>query len=34
VLAGVLAQWGDEQGAVEVERDFGVVRMRPTDTSW
>jgi hypothetical protein len=34
VLAGVLAQWGDEQGAAEVERDFGVVRMRPTDTSW
>ena len=34
VLAGVLAQWGDEQGAAEVERDFGVVRMRPSDTSW
>ena len=34
VLAGVLAQWGDEQGAAEVERDFGVVRMRPSDTGW
>lgn len=34
VLAGVMAQWGDEAGASEVEREYGVVRMREGATSW
>ena len=34
VLSGVLAIWGDEAGASEVERDFGVVRMREGVADW
>jgi hypothetical protein len=30
----VLAIWGDEAGASEVERDFGVVRMREGVADW
>ena len=33
-LAGVLSVWGDEASAAEVERQFGVRRMREGDTSW
>ena len=33
-MAGVLAIWGDEQGAAEVERQFGVDRMREGAVAW
>jgi hypothetical protein len=29
-----MAQWGDEAGAAEVEREYGVVRMAEGATRW